>query len=626
MKYIPGIPPSQEVSELDEDFARLPGPLLLLAGPGTGKTHWLAKRAKYLVEESGLPPESLTVVTFTNEAADNMVARISDPTKAELYIDPDRRPRSIRTLHGLAFRLIQDHAEEIGFAHEPKLLPSLTATARVVMEDAAQLLGFPRGTSEAVIDCRQHGKCEMRDADPRCQVCRQYRTILGKCSRVDFDEQILLACQALRDNPRILREERAKCRHLLVDEYQDMNAAQFELIGLLSAGQLDGLFVVGDDDQSIYSWRGGTPRYIRQFEKDFGPEATMRNLTTSRRCHRNILEGALSVVRAYDKERSLKPDYEYAKKEGPLIHLVSSPTHIREAAEISDIFRRSPNQDGLILVPSRAYVEPIAQALDRAGIAHSSPPVVPGEGLPLIDTIGDCIGDPDDSMNLRLFIEILYEHAQADRLPQRKSRKAGGEEIRDKRLLAVAELWKAVVGEDISLREALERAASGGLGDLAQIHDCLESLLAESNDAGTFLSALLGKVKVWSSRDSLLTEIRKWLKLSEPSSGLTTKRKIKIATFQGAKGLEAPIVCVVGAEEGVIPKKVSDAERLVEEARLFYVCMTRASEHLYVFSARKRPASITFLDSYGDGKRGPIRSQFVKSIPRKYAEEVYIPK
>lgn len=610
---------------MDEDLTSLTGPLLLLAGPGTGKTYTLARRAKYLVEEAGLPADSITVVTFTNEAANNMRALISDPGKQELYIIPEHRPRNIRTMHSLAYRMIRDHAQELGLAGNVETAPD--RVTHVVMEDAAQLSGLPRSASIVTRQCRQQGLCMLLPEQPKCQTCLQYKAILAKCSYMDFDEQILQACILLKRNPLVLSEERKTCRHLLVDEYQDINAAQFEFISLLTEGQRDGLFAVGDDDQSVYSWRGGSPRYVRAFDQHFGPEPRTRNLSQSRRCHRNILEGALSVVRAYDRNRITKPEFNYLVPDGPPIHVVSAPSHTREAEEIADIADRFADRTILVLVPTRDYIPAIAEALEKEGIPHTSPAMAPGEGLCLLDGIADWLRNPQDSIALRYCLEVLFEHGQVKRIPSRKSRVGDRDLIRDERLRPVAELWRRVLERGDSLWSSLEKAASPDTGFLGEIQTYLASLLSEQTDAGTFVSTLLSGIKLWSSRDSLLAEVHGWVRQSEFSTGLPTRREVKITTFHTAKGLEASIVFMVGVEEGVIPRKADDAESLAEAARLFYVSMTRAKEHLYVFWARKRPGSITFANDYAPG--GPnrrIRSRFIGSIPKEHRDDRYIPR
>lgn len=258
---------------MGDDLHTKPGPLLFLAGPGTGKTYRLAKRIKYLVETKGVPPEEITVITFTAAAARNMRQRISDAEKPELFLPFKQQPKCIRTMHSLGYGILKEDPNSPGFK-EAAVLDSL-AVQTILMEDAAQLGGYMRGDAPLAGDCRRCGNCTPCDC-AKCKICEQYRNILQACRAIDYDDQILMACKVLRQNPDLLARYRQSCRHLLIDEYQDINAAQFELIKMLCEGQEEGLFVVGDDDQSIYSWRGGSPEFIRRFQRDFGGKGARR--------------------------------------------------------------------------------------------------------------------------------------------------------------------------------------------------------------------------------------------------------------------------------------------------------------------------------------------------------------
>jgi len=225
---------------------------------------------------------------------------------------------------------------------------------------------------------------------------------------VDHDEQVLLACQILKNNPDVLAKYRALTRHLLVDEYQDINAAQFGLIRLLSDGQRDGLFVVGDDDQSIYSWRGGSPEYIRRFKDDFSPDARVVPLSESFRCHRHVLEGAIAVVEQFDRGRLPKGTFQYKIPDGPRIVIHNAPSDAKEAKLVRRIVQDAlPSQDVLVLFPTRLFLRAIAQELRAAQIPFSAPLSLPGTGLPLVSVLGAWLADPSDSLSFRQCLEAF---------------------------------------------------------------------------------------------------------------------------------------------------------------------------------------------------------------------------
>ena len=263
------------------------GPALLLAGPGTGKTYTLGLRLKYLVEEKKVSPDNITVITFTSEAAKNMRIRISDPEKEALYLPYTKQPSNIITMHSLGFKIIRAYPDKVELQDPIKVIPG-DLEKSIILGDAAQIAVHPRALGFEVSSCRQIGDCQ-RSESPKCAVCDVYKAILRRCSFLDYDEQILLAVELLESDSGILKEYQNRTQHLLVDEYQDINNAQYKLIKLLSNGQEDGLFVVGDDDQSIYSWRGGSPKYIREFDKDFQSNAKVIPLNKSYRCHKNML-------------------------------------------------------------------------------------------------------------------------------------------------------------------------------------------------------------------------------------------------------------------------------------------------------------------------------------------------
>jgi len=226
---------------MNDDVHKKSGPLLILAGPGTGKTYRLAKRIKYLIEEKDVSPEEITVITFTSAAAKNMRNRISDEAQSELYIDPSQQPKSIRTMHGLGYLILQDEDSQLEFdCHN--VIADLDLQ-KILYADAAQITGFQRAQAEEARQCRQLGKCKLSE-EVKCKICQQYQKLLRACSAIDFNDQILLACQILKDKPGLLLKYQLQCKHLLIDEYQDINAAQFELIRLLSQKHQDGLFVV----------------------------------------------------------------------------------------------------------------------------------------------------------------------------------------------------------------------------------------------------------------------------------------------------------------------------------------------------------------------------------------------
>jgi superfamily I DNA/RNA helicase len=339
----------------DVDAARLhPGPILLLAGPGTGKTHTLARRVKWLVDDQSVPPDSITLITFADEAARNMRERLSDPAKPDVFLPVSRQPGRICTMHSLAFGVVLENYEALGFAEPPGLLPS--HLVKTVLGDAAELLDLPRdvGSQQCKV-CREKGRCHRSVERDECRVCERYFAILKHHNVVDYDDQVLLACRVLSNDEQALAPYRESCAHLLVDEYQDINEAQFRLIKLLAGEDGTGLYAVGDDNQSIYSFRGGTPKYTREFARDWaGP--TIHQLTESYRCPQPVIDAGASVIKNGCRTFCNDPQiHSNTGVDAPVtVNQVTSAT--QEARHIAQTIAQARGaRDALILIPRSTY-------------------------------------------------------------------------------------------------------------------------------------------------------------------------------------------------------------------------------------------------------------------------------
>lgn len=207
-----------------------PGPILLLAGPGTGKTFSLAKRIKYLVEKSmKVNPEIITAITFTGEAAANLRTELGDEDK-EVFVPSERQPRWIRTMHSLGLEIVKASYRRLRLRKEFRIIAD-SEVLGILAADAASLSSLPRERAKTTIECRRLGNCR-KSSDEKCTVCERYQAILRHQNSVDYDDLIFLAIQVLEDkqNASVIDQFRFRTQHLLVDEYQDINAGQFKLI------------------------------------------------------------------------------------------------------------------------------------------------------------------------------------------------------------------------------------------------------------------------------------------------------------------------------------------------------------------------------------------------------------
>lgn len=607
----------------DQKVYELEGPLLLLAGPGTGKTWSIIKRIKFLVEELNYNPDNISVITFTAAAAANMRSRLSDSQKAELFVPPEYQPSTICTMHSLGHRIITDKASDLGLS-SPIGVVRLDSTRNILLGDAAQLSGYKRVKAKEVWECRQYGDCRAKD-EPKCKICECYKKILKACNSVDHDEQIILACEILESDKTIREKYQAKARDLLIDEYQDINAGQFRLIKLLTKGQLDGLFAVGDDDQSIYSWRGGSPDFIRNFEDHFGPKSDVLPLKHSYRCNPNILEGALSIVKKYDEVRKDKGTITYERTEGPKIVIHNVPSDKREAIIVKSIIEEAlPSKQVLVLVPRRAYASLIVEKLRKAKIEFVAPQDPPGSGLPTMERLVSWLIEGDDSIALRESVEFML-NSKFLKIPSSLVRKPEKKKEREDAFATVGYLWNSVLNDGCSLWESLNKnhKQSELLTSIYEI--CYELQSIDNKKVPDFLHLSAKHLEPWITTNSLFDEIATWVNRYNVSPGVGFVPAVKIMTLEGAKGLEADVVCVVGMEDGTMPNESGD-RGLDEYSRLMYVSMTRAVDELHLFHTRKRSGAVSYQQvDYKKGFTTLSPSRFLEEIPKEFAERTYHP-
>jgi len=598
------------------------GPLLILAGPGTGKTYQIGKRIKYLIEIVKVRPEEITVITFTAAAAANMRERISDKMRPELYIDTALQPRNIRTMHSLGFHILRDELADFPI-QAPKVLADFDLQ-RIICEDTAQLIGLSRASAQETLHCRQRGLCSPSDVN-KCAICKKYSLLLHSCQSIDHDDQILLACELLKSKPELLSKYKAQCQHLLVDEYQDINSAQHELIKLLSEGNRKGLFVVGDDDQSIYSWRGGSPEFIRGFKDDFGGKARIELLKTSYRCHRHIYEGATAIVSAFDRNRIPKGISKYEVACGPKIQVHDVASDNNEAKVVCSIVNASiPANSVLILVPHRGFVKDVARLLANAGISFSMPPTFPGEGLPELARFSKWLKDESDSLTFRSCLEIVIDNC--DIIPSKRVRTVKKQTERENSMRDISQLWKSVLSKkcgslwDSLIKQEFDSPIIRYARDFfIKIRD-----QAREDDILKFVNTIITGAGFWKKPSTMLEEIEEWVLYIDRARVQDHGGGVRIMTLQGAKGLEANVVCVLGVEEDTIPRGEAGINRLEEDARLFYVSATRAKNELHLFHARKRSGAIVFRNLYQFGGPPDLKpSRFLLKISDEHKEINY---
>jgi len=594
-------------------FEEFPGPILLLAGPGTGKTWQLAMRVRYLVNERGAEPDEMAIITFTNQAARNMRERLAED---EMPMPAESVPSVICTMHSLGNAIVGARCEMFGLPKDYHVVHE-DGPRRVLLEDAATLAGCDRDSWGSADECRRKGSCHPDDEAVACRICNEYQALLRKCGAVDYDDQILLACEALKADPSLLAEWQGKARYLLVDEYQDINEAQGELIHLLSAAHPDGLFAVGDDDQSIYSFRGGNPKYIRDFGEDFGDQHRVGRLSKSWRCPEHILLGARAVVAAHYPDSVPKPEPTFSSriKENNKITFYDVPSDRWEANIVAGIAEeRIKSGSVAVIIPNSKYLPPIQQSLRKRRLDFTYKNDIDPRGIVRFAIVADWAEDPDGNATLRYLLDLIIKNH--DSLTKLADPKDGG--IKAKRVAAsemMASLWVDVSAKTSLYAALCSRAAADTDGFLGRLRASLEDARRLLLDGGTkraslpsFLMACGLLVAPGKNASGIVEAVREWREERLSGRRSSSYPPVKIYNMPSSKGLEADVVLVVGLSKDLFPRPDADVP---ETSRLMYVAMTRAKRELHLFSARRRPASITFHDASYQLQKSP----FIDAIP-----------
>ncbi|PIU51848.1 hypothetical protein COS91_02250, partial [Candidatus Desantisbacteria bacterium CG07_land_8_20_14_0_80_39_15] len=407
----------------------------------------------------------------------------------------------------------------------------------------------------------------------------------------------------------------SRAKHLLVDEYQDINAAQFRLIELLSRESRNGLFVVGDDAQSIYGFRGGDPKFILRFgEKFHGSE--ILPLAYSRRCHEKIMQDAIKVLKKYYTDWTGEQKLEYKVPNGEKPYIRQLPSELSEAKMVAVIARQfiQEKKSILILVPKEEFFPLITQELSKRGIVCSCPISFLPERVEIAKMFMDWVTIPSDSFKTRLVVEELINNGIAKVPGARKDKKCKPETI-NKRIeeeTEIAKLWEHVDKENDlfsvikNIKEPNETLLKIRDG-LLKLSDLFINFKKEKR--GEFIKQLAVVSGIWYDPSKLMEDITKITELLN-SQSTTDLGWVQLNTMKKAKGLEADVVIMVGLEDDIVPNPMNNP---VEESRLFYVSMTRAKEKLFLLHAFKRPRNI----SYGNDLMHKPRSRFLDIIGRE---------
>ena len=620
-------------------------PTLVIAGAGSGKTRVLVHRAAWLIDVEGVSPQSLLAVTFTNKAAAEMRGRI------ESLLEMPVNHLWIGTFHGLAHRLLRRHWQEAKLPQNFQIIDSddqLRLIKRLLknleIDDSRwvpkEIQWFINAQKDEGL--RPQHLDDERDPDRRQRIAlySAYEELCERGGLVDFAELLLRAHELWRDNPDLLAHYRRRFSHLLVDEFQDTNAIQYAWLRLLAGDNEAIPFVVGDDDQSIYRWRGARVEHIHQFQRDF-PSAQVVKLEQNYRSTGTILNAANAVI-ANNADRMGKNLWTEGS-EGEPIRLYAAYNERDESDFVIGRLRDWIDQgnlraDAAVLYRSNAQSRVLEESLINAGIPYR----VYG-GLRFFER-----AEIKDALAYLRLISHREDDASFERIVNRPTRGIGARTVEAMRTYARANsctMWRAagaLASDELAGRAAnavnafltlIERMARETTG--LDLQDKVDHVIHASglvdmfrNDKGergeTKLENLMELVSAAKSFEpdpaeemSPLDEFLSHAAL-EAGEGQAEAWEdcVQLMTMHSAKGLEFPLVFLCGLEDGLFPhqRSIADPSGLEEERRLCYVGITRAKQSLYVSYAEQR--RLHGMDSFSQPSR------FISEIPDEYIEEI----
>ena len=603
--------------------AHVEGPLLVLAGPGSGKTRVVTHRVANLIQE-GVPAHQIVALTFTNKAADEMRRRVTD------LVGP--QPVEMGTFHRFAARLLRSQARLVGLTSDYSILDP--DDSQSVLKRAAKRLGLslthtPIGRIAGTISRAKNDLVTPATFEPRwgrpadevvAKVWPLYQEMLLEANSVDFDDLLVHIARLLLDNPDLRRQLDARYRWMLVDEYQDTNAVQYCILRGLSLDHQN-LAVTGDPDQAIYGWRGASIRNILEFERDY-PAATVVTLEQNYRSTANILGTADRVI-AHNSRRKPKQLVTDAEP-GPQVRIVLDSTSHDEADRIADEIAaavgagsRQP-RDFCILFRTNALSRSLEVALRNRQLPYQ---LIRGLEFFKRREVRDVVAwlrllkNPRDDEALLRIVNVPPRgigKQSLDRLAAWAEQQGLSRLEATRQAVAVPGLSKRAVkayGQFGELVESLQRLQQRSNGAVAPLVEAIldqtgyrELLAAEKEDEGDERLANVEELvtaarqvdesftAVLPDDDPLGQFLEQTALVADTDIWDPAGNQISLMTFHACKGLEFPVVYMVALEDGILPheRSLDDDNQLEEERRLVFVGITRGQQEVHASAARIR--------------------------------------
>ncbi|MCD6106679.1 MAG: UvrD-helicase domain-containing protein [Caldisericaceae bacterium] len=616
--------------------------LLIFAGAGSGKTKVITYKIAYLIESLLVPSSRILAVTFTNKAANEMKERVED------LIGEHIKGLWIGTFHSMCARILRKEIHLLGYDKNFTILDQDDST-RVIKKAMKQLdinteyfkakkIGqHISAAKRRLMDSKEFNKIAKEYIDKIISsVYKEYEKILKESNALDFDDIIMLTVKLLKNHEDVAYYYKDKFKYILVDEYQDINKSQYELLKIL-AEKHKKIIVVGDDDQSIYSFRGANTEFILSFQENF-PNVKTIKLERNYRSPQEILNVANELI-VHNRERSEKKLYT-KKKMQDAVSFYEAANGTDEARfvikKIKDLHRDEGKQfsDFAILYRMNAQSRLFEERLLEEGIPYQ---IIGGVRFYGREEIKDIIAylavlnNPYDDINLRRIINV----------PHRKIGEATMNKIEETKNKQDSTLYKAVhyITENEKLSPATKK--------LREFYQLMEDLKEDSNKLSlrqlveeilsrtSYFSYLLKRgvegenkienvkefisvIKEFSetSEDDSLSAFLAHLSLITDIDNAQSDNRVMLMTLHSAKGLEFPVVFLVGMEEGYLPhyRSMEFDHTIEEERRLCYVGITRSQEKLYLTYAYRR-------NRYGT-QSPVVASRFLSEIPKETVSEV----
>ena len=620
-------------------------PILIFAGAGSGKTRVLTFKISHLIIKGIVKPEEILAVTFTNKAAEAMKLRVNALLKNNVQVN------NIGTFHSICAKLLRNEIKHLGFTKNfaiydrtdqisliKIIMAELNISKNNVMpKTAINKISFYKSK---LIDPKSAIKSAKTVQDKIIiDIYKSYNKSLKENNAVDFDDLLNFPLEIFNNHPRILSKYQKLWKYILVDEYQDTNKAQFLLIKMLAEKHRN-ICVVGDDDQSIYAWRGADIRNILDFEKDF-PECETFTLENNYRSTNQILQAAQSVVR--NNSDRVDKDLLSVNGEGDLIGVIKTHDEMEEADAVINALQKEIKMkkrtfnDFSLLYRTNSQSRALEDSFRRSAIPYK---IIGGTRFYERKEVKDVLGylrlivNIDDTISLRriinfpprgiglktvdkCFIQSVKDNKKLfDVLnnpePMKIRGKQGDSLIAFYKLikkynqllpkLNASELARALV-EEVGILKFYKQQ------DNLEDNDRYDNVLEILNSIDEFMDRKPGaSISDFLEEVSLLTDIDEWN---------TDDNYVTMMTVHASKGLEFPVVFVTGLEDGLFPLSIALNEQQImeEERRLFYVALTRSQDMVYLLYATDRRRS-------GSDSWGGVASRFIKEIPQDFVEKI----